>query len=67
MKKITKAANFDKKLKGISSGWVSISKDNKKVLAHAKTLEELARKIERKGNPEGFVTRVTADFSSYVG
>ena len=54
--------------KGITSGWVLASKDNKRVLAHAKTLEQLIRNIELKGNPEGFISIVPpANFTSYVG
>ena len=58
----------DKIIKGITSGWVLVTKDNKRVLAHAKTLKQLIRNIELKGNPEGSISIVPpANFSSYVG
>ena len=58
----------DKILNGITSGWVLVTKDNKRVLAHAKTLKQLIRNIEQKGNPEGSISIVPpANFSSYVG
>ena len=58
----------DKILNGITSGWVLVTKDNKRVLAHAKTLKQLIRNIELKGNPEGSISIVPpANFSSYVG
>ena len=54
--------------KGITSGWVLVTKDNKRVLAHAKTLKQLIRNIELKGNPEGSISIVPpANFTSYVG
>lgn len=58
---------FDKILKGITSGWISITKDHRKVIAHGKTLDDLVKKLEKRGNPEGVITRVTTGFSSYVG
>ena len=55
-------------INGITSGWVLVTKDNKRVLAHAKTLKQLIRNIELKGNPEGSISIVPpANFSSYVG
>ena len=58
----------DKILNGITSGWVLVTKDNKRVLAHAKTLKQLIKNIELKGNPEGSISIVPpANFSSSVG
>ena len=60
--------SLDKTLKAITSGWVLVTKDNKRLLAHAKTLKQLIRDIELKGNPEGSISIVPpANFSSYVG
>ena len=60
--------SLDKTIKRITSGWVLVTKDNKRVLAHAKTLKQLIRNIELKGNPEGSISIVPpANFSSYVG
>ncbi len=58
---------MNRKLKGLTSGWASISKDSKRVIAHAKTLDELVRKLDKKGKPEGVITRVATGFTSYVG
>ena len=57
----------DKTFEGIASGWVSISKDHRKVIAQGKTLDELVKKLEKRGNPKGVITRITTGFSSYVG
>ena len=55
-------------INGITSGWVLVAKDNKRVLANAKTLKQLIRNIELKGNPEGSISIVPpANFASYVG
>jgi len=59
--------NKQQYLKGLTPGWASISKDSKNVVAHAKTLTELIKKLEKKGNPEGVITRVANRFTSYVG
>ena len=54
--------------KSIKPGWVFVSKDNKRVLAHAKTFGQLLRSIEQKGNPKGSISIVPPEnFSSYVG
>ena len=59
--------NLTKILKG-KTGWVSISKDDKKVIAHAKSLKELVGKLKKMGNPEGHIMIVpSGKFSSYVG
>ena len=59
---------LDKTPRSIRSGWVLVTKDNKRVLAHAKTLKQLMRNIEQKGNPEGSISIVPpANFTSYVG
>ena len=66
MKKNSKSR--DKILNGITSGWVLVTKDNKRVLAHAKTLKQLIRNIELTGIREGSISIVPpANFSSYVG
>ena len=55
-------------VKSIKSGWVFVSKDNKRALATAKTFGQLIRSIEQKGNPRGSISVVPpANFSSYVG
>lgn len=48
--------------------WISISPDHKKVIAYAKTLRDLAAKLKKMGNPDGYITYVPPQkFSSYVG
>lgn len=63
MKKI----NLTKILKGYSSGWVSISKDYKKIIAYGKTLDLVVGKLAKMGNPPGFLMKAAKDYSSYVG
>ncbi len=59
--------NLTKILKG-KTGWVSISKDNKKLIAHARNLKNLVSKLEKMGNPDGYIMIVpSGKFSSYVG
>lgn len=61
-----KAISLQKVLKG-KSGWVSISQDYKKVIAEGSTLQDLLKKLNKMGNPEGFITNVAEDYSKYVG
>lgn len=59
--------NWTKILNG-KTGWVSISKDNKRLIAHAKDLKGLIEKLKKMGNPDGHIMIVpTGKFSSYVG
>lgn len=58
--------NLTRILKG-KSGWVSISRDNKKVVAQEKTLKELVSKLKKMGNPSGYIMRSAKDYSGYVG
>lgn len=60
-------ANLAKVLKGYTSGWVSISKDYRKVLASGKTLNILIKKLEKMGIPDGYLMRAAKDYSGYVG
>ncbi len=61
-----KPISLKKVLKG-KSGWVSLSQDYKKVIAEGVTLQGLLRKLNRMGNPKGFITNVAEDYSKYVG
>ena len=58
--------NLTKILKG-KSGWVSISKDNKKVIAQAKNLKNLVVKLKKMGNPDGYIMIASPDYSNYAG
>lgn len=62
-----KVINLIKALKGHTSGWVSISNDNKRIIASGKTLKELLNKLERLGKPRGYLMKATKDYSGYVG
>lgn len=59
--------NLAKTLRGQTSGWVSISKDYKKIIAKDKSLKELLGKLKRLGNPDGYLMKAAKDFSRYVG
>lgn len=61
-----KIVDLAKLLKG-KTGWVSIAPDNKKVIAQAKNLKELVKKLKEMGNPDGFIMVAAKDYSSYVG
>lgn len=58
--------NLVKTLKG-KTGWVSLSPDNKKIIAQGKTLKDLIQKLGKMGNPEGHIMNVAKDYSQYVG
>jgi len=62
-----KEKNLAKILKNYTSGWVSISKDYKKVIASGRTLKTLLQKLEKMGNPDGYLMRAAKDYSGYVG
>ena len=62
-----KKASLFKTLKGHTSGWVSLSKDKRKVIASGRTLKALLRKLEQEGNPDGYLMKASKDFSRYVG
>ena len=61
-----KTTNLAKILKNYSSGWVSISKDYKKIIASGKTLKVLLQKLDRMKNPDGYLMRAVKDYSGYV-
>lgn len=54
-------------LKNRRSGWISISKDYKRVIAKDQTLGGLVKKLQRLGNPEGYLVKAANDYSRYVG
>ena len=59
--------NLSKTLRGQTSGWVSISKDYKKIIAKDKSLKELLKKLKKIGNPDGYLMKAAKDYSRYVG
>lgn len=61
-----KPIDLTKILQG-KTGWASISRDNKKVIAQAKTLKTLVEKLKKMGNPEGHIMVIGGDYSRYVG
>ena len=54
-------------LKRYTSGWVSISRDYKKIIASGKTLNTVLKKLEKMGNPDGYLMKTTKDYSGYIG
>lgn len=60
-------ANLAQVLKDYTSGWVSISKDYKKVLASGRTLATVIKKLEKMGSPDGYLMKAAKDYSGYVG
>lgn len=62
-----KAANLAKILKNYTSGWVSISKDYKNVIASGKNLKILLQRLNRLGNPKGYLMKAAKDYSNYIG
>jgi hypothetical protein len=54
--------NLSKILKKYTSGWVVISKDQKKVIAHGGKFSDIANKFN-----DGYILKASKDFSNYVG
>ena len=61
------AVDLTKTLRKYKSGWVSISKNNKEVIASSRSLKSLLSKLEKLGNPDGYIMKAAKDYSSYVG
>lgn len=62
-----KRKNLATVLSRYKTGWVSLSLDYQRVLASGKTLQEVARQLSKKGNPDGVLMRAAKDYSHYVG
>lgn len=62
-----KPIDLTKTLKNYTSGWVSISKDYRRVIASGRTLETLLKKLKEMGNPDGYLMKAAKDYSGYVG
>ena len=60
-------ANLAKIMTGYTSGWISVSKDYKKVIASGKSLKMLIQKLNKMGKPEGYLMKAAKDYSSYIG
>ena len=56
-----------KVLSGHTHGWVSISKDYRKVLASGVDLDSLLKKLHKMGSPEGYLMKAAKDYSKYIG
>ncbi|MBI3397416.1 hypothetical protein HY045_02980 [Candidatus Woesebacteria bacterium] len=54
--------NLEKLLKKYTSGWVVVSKDQKKVLAHGKKFSDVVNKFSK-----GYILKANKNFSNYVG
>lgn len=59
--------HLPKLLKKYSSGWISVSRDYRKAIAWGKTLKSLTIKLEKLGNPGGYLMKVAKDYSGYIG
>ncbi len=59
--------DLTKTLQGFTSGWVSISKDQKRVIASGRTLKSLLKNLDRMGKPAGYIMKAAKDYSGYVG
>ncbi len=62
-----KSNSLTKPLKKHTSGWVSLSANQQKVIASGKTLSEVLKKLEKMGNPSGFLMKAAKDYSFYTG
>jgi len=62
-----KSKNLVKIMKKYTSGWVSISQDYKRIIAHGENLKSLLKKLDKMGNPKGYLMRAARDYSGYVG
>lgn len=62
-----KAKNLAQLLKKYTSGWVSISKDYSRVIVTGRTLKTLLQKLEKMGNPGGYLMKAAKNYSGYIG
>jgi len=67
MKKETiKIKDLSKILKPYSNQWVALSENEEKVVSYGKTVKEVIKKAEEKGVKSPIVTKVPAEYGSYV-
>lgn len=59
--------NYSRLLRNVTSGWVLISEDHKKLILKAKTLDALYEKIKESGNPKGNIMVASKDYSHFIG
>ena len=59
--------NLTKILKGHTHGWVSVSKDYGSIIASGRNLKDLLQKLQKMGNPDGFLLKAAGDYSQYTG
>ena len=59
--------NLAKLISKYNDGWVSITNDEKKVIAWGKTLDSLSKKLKKLNYPKGILLKVYKDFSTYAG
>ncbi len=64
---IMRPKNLVKILKKYTSGWVSISQDNNRIIAHGRNLKSLLKKLDKMGNPKGYLMKAARNYSGYVG
>lgn len=61
-----KPINLTTVLGGYTRGWVIISKDFKKVIAHDKTFEGISKKAEKLSRQRAILMAVTDNYRGYV-
>lgn len=64
---VKKPVDYSRLLSNVTSGWVLISVDQKRVVAKAKSLLLLNEKIRELGNPKGYIMTASKDYSNYIG
>ncbi len=62
-----KISGLAKILINYKRGWVSVSRDYRRVLAAGNSLKMVLKKLERLGNPQGYLMKAAGDYSRYVG
>lgn len=62
-----KPIDLRKILQGKAGMWVSIAPNHKKIVAEAKTFKELLEKLQKMGDPQGYITNVGKDYSRFIG
>lgn len=65
-KELKKAIDLSKILKSYSNEWVALSSDEKRVIASAKTVKEALKIAREKGEESPIMTRVPADYCTFV-
>ena len=63
---IMKPVDLTKLLKPYKSGWVALSRNYKKVIASAPTLEKMDNKLKKLGNPDIVLISASENYKGFV-